>query len=166
MSYVKGARFFGFLIAVLCCAGPARSQVDARVKASEDIAVVVNPANAYTSLSAADLRKILLGERKFWKSNVPVSLVLRQEGAWEREHILATLLRMTDADFEQHWQALIFRGEASAPPLAVPSNGMATEYVADTPGAISFIVGKNLRSDLKVLRIDGKLPGDSDYPLR
>lgn len=154
------------LVVVLYCAGIASSQINPTVKASDDIAVVVNAANINDNLSIEDLRKILLGERRFWKGNVQVSLVLRQEGAWERDRVLAVLLRMTDADFARHWQAKIFRGEATGPPLAVPSNGMATEYVADTPGAISFIVGKNLRADLKVLRINGKLPGEAGYPLK
>ncbi|HKR97837.1 MAG TPA: hypothetical protein VJW55_20835, partial [Candidatus Angelobacter sp.] len=83
-----------------------------------------------------------------------------------RERVLIDLLKMTEADFEKYWQAMIFRGEATSPPLAVPSNGMATEFVADTPGAITFIAGKNLRPDLKVLRIDGKLPGDLGYALK
>jgi ABC-type phosphate transport system substrate-binding protein len=154
------------LVAVLCCAGLAKSQINPMVKASEDIAVVVNAANVYDNLSIEDLRKILLGERRFWKGNMQVSLVLRQQGARERDHVLAVLLKMTDADFERHWQAKIFRGEATGPPLAVPSNGMASEYVVDTPGAISFVIGKNLRPDLKVLRIDGKLPGEPGYPLK
>jgi ABC-type phosphate transport system substrate-binding protein len=154
------------LLSVLCSSRGVSPQVAPTVKASEDIAVVVNAANINDKLSVADLRGILLGERRFWKGNVLVSLVLREQGTWERDHVLQVLLKMTNVEFARHWQAKMFRGEASALPLTVPSNGMANEYVADTPGAISFLIGKNLRSDLKVLRIDGKLPGEPGYPLK
>src|SRR5882672_2854190 len=134
------------LLSVLCNSIEAGPQVAPSVKSSEDIAFVVNAKNIYDKLSLADLRKILLGERRFWQGNVQVSLVLREQGTRERDHVLAVLLKMTNADFERHWQAKMFRGESSALPLTVPSNGMAGEYVADTPGAISFLIGKNLRS--------------------
>jgi len=34
------------------------------------------------------------------------------------------------------------------------------------PGGITFVAGKNLRPDLKVLKIDGKLPGQAGYALK
>jgi hypothetical protein len=43
---------------------------------------------------------------------------------------------------------------------------LVSQYVFDTPGGITFIAGKNLRPDLKVLKIDGRLPGDPQYPLK
>lgn len=154
------------VVIVFCGVRQTRSQVDPSVKASDDIAVVVNPKNIYDGLTSEELRKILLGERRFWKGNVQVSLVLRRNGTRERDNVLALLLKMTNADFERHWQAKVFRGEASDVPLAVPSNGLAEEYVVDTPGAISFIVGKNCRPEVKVLKIDGKLPGAPGYLLK
>lgn len=133
---------------------------------TDDIAVVVNEKNAVTAVSMADLRRILLGERKFWKGNAPVQLVLRDPGARERDKVIGLSLKMNDAEFAKYWRTMVFRGEASAEPLAVPSNGMASEYVADTPGAITFVVGRNLRPDLKVLKVDGKYPGEAGYPLK
>ena len=141
-------------------------QTDTRVKASDDIAVVVNVKNNYGELSLEDVRKILLGERAFWKGNVPVLLILRQPGTRERDEVISKLLKMSNADFARYWQAKVFRGEASAEPLAVPSNGMVTGYVADTPGALSFVSGRNIRDDLKVVKIDGRLPGEPGYPLK
>jgi ABC-type phosphate transport system substrate-binding protein len=154
------------LLAVLCSSIEAGSQVSPAVKTSEDIAVVVNAKNTSDNLSLEDLRKILLGERRFWQGSVQVSLVLREPGTRERDHVLAVLLKMSNADFERHWQAKIFRGEVSTAPLAVPSNGMASQFVYDTPGGITFVAGKNLRADSKVLKIDGKLPGEKGYSLR
>lgn len=135
-------------------------------KSTDDIAVVVNEKNAITAVTMSDLRRILLGERKFWKGNAPVQLVLRDPGTRERDKVIGLSLKMSDQEFAKYWRTMVFRGEASAEPLAVPSNGMATEYVADTPGAITFVVGRNLRPDLKVLKVDGKYPGEAGYPLK
>ena len=144
----------------------AVAQLASNFKETNDIAVVVNAKNEINGLSMADLRKILLGEHKFWKNKAPVLMVLRQPGTRERDEVLSIAARMADHDFREHWKAMIFRGEASAEPLTVPSNGMATEYVSSSVGGITFVAGKNLRPDLKVLKIDGKVPGDLGYPFK
>jgi hypothetical protein len=43
---------------------------------------------------------------------------------------------------------------------------MARELVTAIPGAITFLPLDAVTPDVKVLRIDGKLPGDAGYPLR
>ena len=142
------------------------AQAPVSFKSSDDIAVVVNIRNDASELSSADLRGILLGERRFWKNRQPLQLVLREPGTRERDAVIKSLLQMNNTEYNEHWRDKIFRGEASAAPLAVPSNGMASQYVLDTPGGITFVAGRNLRPDLKVLKIDGRLPGESGYLLR
>jgi hypothetical protein len=136
------------------------------LRRTDDIAVVVNARNDANALSVSDLRKILLGERKFWKGSEPVQLVLRQPGTPERDKVIELLLKMDDAEFARYWRDMVFRGEALGEPLSVPSNGMASEYVVDMPGGITFVLGKNLRPDLKVLKINGKFPGEPGYALK
>ena len=48
----------------------------------------------------------------------------------------------------------------------VYSNDMTRQLVAALPGAVGFIAASDVAADMKVLRINGKLPGDPDYPLR
>src|SRR5215475_435753 len=128
------------------------TQVPVSLKSTADIAVVVNIKNGASELSSADLRGILLGERRFWKNRQPLQLILREPGTRERDAVISSLLQMDNAEFNEHWRTKIFRGEASQGPLAVPSNGMASQYVLDTPGGITFVAGQNLRPDLKVLK--------------
>jgi hypothetical protein len=73
---------------------------------------------------------------------------------------------MTEAQFKQYWVAKIFRAEAASPPKIVYSNDMQYELVSALPGAIGFVDARSVRRGLKVLRVDGRLPGDHDYPLR
>ena len=142
------------------------TQVPVSLKGTGDIAVVVNIRNDANELSSSDLRGILLGERRFWKNRQPLQLILREPGTRERDAVITSLLQMNNAEYNEHWRTKIFRGEASQGPLSVPSNGMASQYVFDTPGGITFVAGRNLRPDLKVLKIDGKMPGEPGYVLR
>jgi hypothetical protein len=43
---------------------------------------------------------------------------------------------------------------------------MATELVSAIPGAVAFVDTTQVPKGLKVLKIDGRLPGDKGYSLR
>jgi hypothetical protein len=43
---------------------------------------------------------------------------------------------------------------------------MQFELLAALPGSIAFVDSRNLKPGAKVLRVDGHLPGDKDYPLK
>jgi len=131
-----------------------------------DIAVVVNPDTPVTDLSLADVRKVLLGERQYWNSKLPVVLLIRAPVARERDVVLRVIYQMSESEFKQFWVAKIFRAEAASPPKIVYSNDMQYELVTAIPGAIAFVDARNVRPGLKVLRVNGHLPGDRDYPLR
>jgi ABC-type phosphate transport system substrate-binding protein len=131
-----------------------------------DIAVVVHPDTPVSDLSLAEVRKVLLGERQYWSSKLPVVLLIRAPVARERDVVLKVIYQMTEAQFKQYWVAKIFRAEAASPPRIVYSNDMQYELLTAMPGAIAFVDSRNVRPGLKVLRVDGHLPGDKDYPLR
>lgn len=133
---------------------------------SSDVAVVVHPDTPVDDLSLAEVRKVLLGERQYWNSKLPVVLLIRAPVARERDVVLRVIYQMSEAQFKQYWIAKVFRAEASSPPKIVYSNDMQLELVAAVPGAIAFVDAKNVRPGLKVLRVDGHLPGDPAYPLR
>lgn len=131
-----------------------------------DVAVVVHPGVPVSDLSFADVRKILLGDRQYWTSNLRVTLLIRAPAAREREVILKTVYQMSEAQFRQYWIGKVFRAEAASGPKIVYSNEEATELVAASPGSIAFVDAARVPKGLKVVKIDGRLPGDKDYRLR
>jgi hypothetical protein len=131
-----------------------------------DIAVVVNADTPVSDLSLSDVRKVLLGERQYWNSKLPVTLLIRAPVARERDVVLKVIYQMSEAQFKQYWVAKIFRAEAASPPKIVYSNDMQYDLVTAIPGAIAFVDAKAVRAGVKVLRVDGHLPGEKDYPLR
>jgi hypothetical protein len=131
-----------------------------------DLAIVVRPEVSVDNLSFSDLRKLMLGNRQFWSSNLRVTLLIRAPGTREREAVLKTIYQMSEAQFQQYWIAKVFREEATSGPRIVYSNVMATELVAAIPGAVAFVEASQVPKGLKVLKIDGRLPGEKGYALR
>lgn len=138
----------------------------AQTSRGADIAVVVHPDTPVSDLSLAEVRKVFLGERQYWNSKLPVALLIRAPVARERDVVLRVIYQMTEAQFKQYWVAKIFRAEVASPPKIVYSNDMQYDLVTAMPGAIAFVDARNLRPGVKVLRVDGHLPGEKDYPLQ
>ncbi len=134
--------------------------------AGGDIAVVVRNDTPIDDLSFRDIRELLLGERQFWNSNLRVTLLIRAPAAHEREVVLKTIYRMTEAQFRQYWISKVFRAEATAGPKIVYSNEMANELVAVLPGSVAFVDATQVPKGRKILKIDGKLPGETGYSLK
>jgi len=109
---------------------------------------------------------VLLGERQYWNSKLPVVLLIRAPAARERDVVLRVIYQMSEAQFKQYWVAKIFRAEAAAPPRIVYSNDMQYELLTALHGSIAFVDSRNIRAGVKVVRVDGHLPGEKDYPLR
>ena len=157
-SYLRCA----ILVAALCASALAGSP-----PAPEgDIAIVVRPDVPVDNLTFAELRRLMLGDRQFWTSNLKVTLLVRAPGAREREVVLKTIYQMSEAQFRQYWIAKVFRAEASAGPRIVYSNETAAELASAIPGAVAFVEAAQVPKGLKVLKIDGARPGEKGYPLR
>jgi hypothetical protein len=168
----KNISFFSafFLAALLPVLSPAPPRTTAAsggsVKESADLAVVVHPKTPVDNLTLKELTKVLLGEQAKWKNNTKIVVILRQPGVHERTVLLEKVLHMTEQEFKQSWMAALFRGEVDSEPFIAPSNGAASNFLDVYPGGIAFMPGTDVRTDLKVLRINGRLPGESDYPLK
>lgn len=131
-----------------------------------DVAVVVNADTPVTDLSLAEVRRVFLGERQYWSAKLPVVLLMRAPVARERDVVLRVIYQMTESQFKQYWVAKIFRAEVTGPPKIAYSNDMQNELVSAMPGAIAFVDSRSVHPGVKVVRVDGMLPGDKNYPLR
>lgn len=145
----------------LSCAAMAQE-----TKGGGDVALVVRPDVPVEDLTFAQVRELLLGDRQFWSAGLRVYLLMRAPVARERDVILKSVYRMSEAEFRRYWIERVFRAEAQSGPMIVYSNQSATELVASIPGAVAFVDAAQVPKGLKVLRIDGRLPGEKGYPLR
>jgi hypothetical protein len=146
------------------CLGMFPSAVDAA--SNGDVAVVVHPDVTVDDLSLAEVRRLFLGDRRFWSSDLPVTLLIRAPVARERNVVLKIIYQMSEAQFRQYWIAKVFRAEVAGGPKIVYSNEMATELVGTIPGSITFVDAAQIPHGLKILKVNGHLPGEKEYPLR
>jgi hypothetical protein len=130
-----------------------------------DVAVVVNDGNSVTNLSSTDLRKILAGEKRSWPAGLPIKLLVRSPGTNERVALLK-LLGMTESEYKRYWTAQVFRGDAQAEPIVLPSNGMQREALIVYPGAIALVDFQDVKAGMKVLKVAGRMPGEAGYALQ
>ena len=131
-----------------------------------DIAVVVNADTPITDLSLSEVRKVFLGDRQYWNSKLPVVLLMRAPAARERDVVLRVIYQMSEEQYKQYWVAKVYRSEVTGAPKVVYSDSMQYELVSAMPGAIAAVDGRNVHPGVKVVRVDGMLPGEKGYPLR
>jgi ABC-type phosphate transport system substrate-binding protein len=151
------AKFLTSAILVLALARGTYAQ-------SNSVAVVVSPKNSLSSLSLGELRKILSGEKRSWSNGTHIKIFSLASGTPERNAMLK-LLGKSETDYKQYWSGMVYRGEAEAEPMVLPSIGMLKEALTAYPGAISLLSASDVKPGMKVLKVDGKMPDEESYPL-
>jgi hypothetical protein len=131
-----------------------------------DVAVLVNPKNSATNVSLADLRNIFSGQKHSWPGGAPIKILVRAPGCRERMALLR-ILGMSESEYKQYWTAQVIRGEADAEPPMLPSFGMTKEALKAFAGGIALADAADIKPgmDLKILKVDGHLPGEDGYPV-
>jgi hypothetical protein len=152
------------LIPVLICLTGLVS-IPVAAAQSSDVAVVVNDANPVAKLSSTELRKIFAGDKRSWPAGLPIRVFVRGPGTNERVALLK-LLGMTELEYKQYWTAQVFRGDAQVEPTALPSNGMQREALVAYPGAVALVDLLDVKAGMKVLKVEGRLPGEAGYTLK
>lgn len=156
---LPGLALLGLIMLASSVTLPAQS-------AGGDIAVVVHPETPVDAVSLADVRRVFRGERQYWTPEIPVVLLVRAPVSREREVVLRVIYQMSEPQFKQYWIAKIFRAEATSGPKIVYSNDIANQLVGAVPGAVGFMPASDVKPPLKILRVDGKLPGEPGYSIR
>ena len=129
------------------------------------LAIVVHKDTAIDDLSMDQLRSIFMARQQFWANRKRIILLVRAPKSEERSYVLNSIYQMDEAQFRQYWIAKMFRAEVPRGPKIVFSAGMTRDLVVAIPGSISFMLTDDVTDDVKVVSIDGKLPGDEGYPL-
>jgi ABC-type phosphate transport system substrate-binding protein len=125
---------------------------------ARDLAVVVNKSNSTTSLSAADLQKLLKAVTSTWPDGRRVRIFLTDSGSAENRSILQRFYEMAPGE-TKNLQA------HKADIQIVGSDEIVLTMVNENPGAIGLVNVYSITSQVKVLKVDGKLPLEPGYPL-
>ena len=135
------------------------------LQASADVALIVNPQNPESDLTASDLKAIFRQEQQHWKSGGKIYLVLQEAGSPEKELVLRRIYSLSDAELKQFWLGKLFRGEIASFPHVAPSNASAKRLVANAARALAFVDATVVDGTVKIMLIDGRRPGEPGYLL-
>lgn len=117
-------RSFGILLAA-----SATSQALA-----EDLYVIANPS---TSVTAADIREIFIGEKQFAGS---LKIVPVDNSAVQTD-FLGKVMKMDAAKYSATWTKKSFR-DGINPPAFKSGDAEVLNYVKSTPGAVGYVATK------------------------
>ena len=132
----------------------------------EDLAIIVNKANPVEALTLAELRDVFLAERSRWPNGRKVTITMLDIGNPERDVVLRTIYRMREADFNRSFLRARFAGETTEEPKLLASPTNMGRFVFNAPGAIGYVRASSLDGSVKVLRIDGRAPGEPGYRIK
>jgi hypothetical protein len=71
---------------------------------------------------------------------------------------------MNPEEVTRYWIDRKIRGQ-SGPPKSIDSPDLLQRVVARLAGAIGYVNAGEMRSEVQAVRIDGRLPGESGYPV-
>jgi hypothetical protein len=134
-----------------------------RAHAATPLAVVVGLGTSVDSISRAELKRLFLGETDNISGTVLVPFNMAGT-APERAVFLKAILAMSADQETKYWIDRRIRGQSGAPKSA-PNTDTLLKVAAKFPKAITYVPAGAVKPDVKVLRIDGKLPSDPGYPL-
>lgn len=132
---------------------------------AESLVVIVNPGNPVESLTFEGLVKIFKKEKRHWPHGGEIYLLMHEAGSKEQGMILQMIYGMDALALKKLWLTKMYAGEISYFPKTVSSNESVREFVKKVPTAIGIIGETYVDADVKILRIDGKLPGEKGYRL-
>jgi ABC-type phosphate transport system substrate-binding protein len=153
-----------FSMAVI--AAVVTSSVGQSLHAGERIplAVIVSKGSPLNELSSAQLTRMYLGDLVDFSGGRLIPLN-RSTGTEERQQFDRVVLGKSPDEMARYWIDRKIRGQSGAPKAVEPVD-VYERVVSKLDGAIGYVRINDVRSDVKVIRIDGKAPGDPGYPVR
>lgn len=127
------------------------------------LVLVVSKSFPADGISFGDLKRAYMGSRVTTngKQLIPVTY---PKGSPERIAFDEAVLGMGPEQVGLYWIDRKIRGQ-SGPPKDVPNAATVVWIVGKVDGAIGFVRASAVGDDVKVLRVDGKLPSDPGYRL-
>ena len=127
---------------------------------AKQLAVVVDKENKTDSVTTGELANILNGKTKTWTDGKPIKIVMRDPSSQDAELVFRRLLNATPEQVRAFIQ--------THPGLIVVANSDAEvlRLVSVVRGAIGFVDLYSLTKDVKIIKIENKLPFDFDYLLK
>jgi ABC-type phosphate transport system substrate-binding protein len=133
---------------------------------ASNLAIIVHLSNPVDNLTFSELRRIFMLDTQTWPHGRKITVVLREKGQPERADAIRMICGLSDGDYDKHILFRTFQGSVNIGPRSIQSAASMLRFVYSAPGAIGSVTADQVDATVKVLRIDGLLPGEPRYPLR
>ena len=128
------------------------------------LAVVVAHGSSVQDVRLSELKRIFTNEGDSDPSGQRYVPFNHPPHTTDRVAFDKIVLGMSPDDVSQFWIERKIRG-LSGPPRSVDSLSLLLRLIARLPGGIGYARPSQLTSDVRAVRVNGKLPNDPDYPL-
>ncbi len=136
----------------------------AHAQTNPALAVVVGLKTNLTDISLSMLRRAFQGEVALTADGKRLVPLNHAVGSEERILFDQAVLGLSPTEVGRFWINRRIRDEAP-PPRTLPSADLGVRVVASYPGAITYVNSSAVNANVRVVRVDGKLPGDAGYLL-
>lgn len=116
-----------------------------------DIKIIANSSVRANSISADELKRVFLQERRSLGDGTHVEPVLEKSGS-AHDTFLKDFLGIDDEALQTYYRTLVFTGKGSIP-KALGSDAEVVAYVARTRGAIGYVSAATDTEGVKVLPV-------------
>ncbi len=128
---------------------------------AEPIAIITNKRNGINNLKHSSLAKIFMGRVDKWPDGQRIFVVDRTPDSKIRfQFYKITLDSKPTKRFLKPKSPIYFK------PMVLKTDMSTSKFISRIPNAIGYIYLSNANNKVKVLRIDGKLPGEDGYKIK
>lgn len=165
-SFARARRVAAYLGVALATALLVLLPSVERARAADRIvlAVVVARGSSLQDLSLAELRRVFTSEGDSDPSGQRYVPFNHPPHTTDRAGFDKVVLGMSPDEVSQFWIDRKIRG-LPGPPRSVDSLSLLLRLIARLPGGIGYARPAQLTSDVRAVRVNGKLPNDAGYPL-
>ncbi len=148
-------------IIIFCCLSMFSCIVPIFSLWAEPIAIVTNKTNDINGLRSSSLSKIFMGRKGKWPDGQKIFVVERLSDSEIRFQFYKIVLNAKPTK-----TFLKPRSPVTFKPMVLKTGKSTCKFVSRIPNAIGYIYLSKVNKKVKVLQIDGKLPGEEDYKIK
>ena len=152
-------------LCLVACALLASASSSRSVNAGEKmrLALVVSKDSPVNEISFHDLKRLYKGEavNAAGKRLVPLNLapLTTERAAFDK-----AVLGMDPEATARYWIDRKIRGQSGAPKTIEPAS-LVQRVVGRLDGAIGYVRANEVNADVKLVKVDGKVPNQAGYPI-
>jgi ABC-type phosphate transport system substrate-binding protein len=118
--------------------------------ANAGVAVVANPANGESKLSAKDIKRLFLGKKSTFPGGSRAIVIDQAEGSATRNYFYKKIVKKKPAQLKAYWSKKIFSGKG-APPPSLANDNEVKSWVNQNPEGLGYIDSSAVDGSVKVL---------------